>query len=228
MTPGGGSVKVSCKVHHVCQTGFWGEFYDARSPQVSTREIPLAVHLGLRWRRWRICPRRTAAAEPAAGADAVTVNWSCAGVADVYINGKPLRDYKPDFLSREDEPAYEYHASASLKVGDVITVGAKKGKVAGFRLAVFNAKNQVVWQSETSNWRSYAVNPRVAKRWYLPATAMRSRLGSGHRGGQGVSAAGGSSRRRRPTWPTRSGTRMPTRCFWPAKSRPGGTWCGCR
>ena len=119
----------------------------------------------------------------------MTVNWSCAGVADVYINGKPLRDYKPDFLSREDEPAYEYHASASLKVGDVITVGAKKGKVAGFRLAVFNAKDQVVWQSETSNWRSYAVNPRVGEVLVPAGHGHAVALGPGHRGGQGISAA---------------------------------------
>ncbi len=115
-----------------------------------------------------VVPRPAAADEPAA--NAVTVYWSCAGTADVYINGKPLREAKPD-----DEPAYEYHAPASLKVGDVITVGAKKGKVAGFRLAVFNAKKQLVWQSETTNWRAYAVAARSAKRWYMPATAIRAR-----------------------------------------------------
>jgi hypothetical protein len=118
---------------------------------------------------------RLLAAEGSA-ADAVTVYWSCAGVADVYIGGKPLREAKPDFLTREDEPAYEYHASATLKVGDVITVGAKKGKIAGFRLAVFNAKNELVWQSETSNWRTYVIrDSRSAKRWYMPATAARAR-----------------------------------------------------
>ncbi len=123
-------------------------------------------------------PELAVAGEPAAaaGAEAVTVYWAGAGTADVYLDGKPLRDAKPDFLTRGDEAGYEYHAAAMLKVGDVITVGAKKGKVAGFRLAVFDDKNRLVWQSETSNWRAYAVrDARSAKRWYMPATAARAR-----------------------------------------------------
>jgi hypothetical protein len=125
-------------------------------------------------------PGLAVAEEPAAasGPDAVTVYWASAGTADVYINGKSLRSANPDFLTRgvASEAAYEYHAPATLKAGDVITVGAKKGKVAGFRLAVLDDKNRLVWQSETSNWRAYAVrDARTAKRWFMPATAARAR-----------------------------------------------------
>lgn len=109
---------------------------------------------------------------------AVTLVWCCAGTADVYFNGKPLRDAKPDFLTRADETGWEYSAKAELKVDDVLTVGARRGgKGSGFRLAAFDHKNRLVWQTETANWRSYGFkDPRSAKQWYVPATAGKAKL----------------------------------------------------
>jgi len=111
-------------------------------------------------------------------AEEVTIVWSCAGAADVYLNGKALRDAKPDFRTRDDETGKEFTAKTRLKVGDALTVGARRiGSGVGFKLAAFDSQKRLVWQTETSHWRSYTLrDPRSAKRWHVPTTAAHAKM----------------------------------------------------
>lgn len=102
----------------------------------------------------------------------VTIHWNMADDADVYLNGKPLREYKPDFRSRRDEARQVFSAKAQLGVGDVFTVGGRRGGSYGFLLVAIDEKGKTVWQSDTKNWHAYV--PVDAKNWYMPAVAARS------------------------------------------------------
>lgn len=112
-------------------------------------------------------PRRSGGA---GGGGAVTIYWSCAGVADVYLNGRPLREAPGDFSVRGDESGHEYSAQAPLRVGDVITVGAKRGsRLGGFRLVALDDKGRAVWQTDTSNWKAFPVRDAgSAHRFFMP------------------------------------------------------------
>ncbi|MDP3178080.1 MAG: choice-of-anchor J domain-containing protein, partial [Spirochaetaceae bacterium] len=62
----------------------------------------------------------------------VTIYWHMADAADLYLNGQPLRTYSPDFKSRGDEaPQPAFTAQASIKTGDVFTVGTRRGGSGG-------------------------------------------------------------------------------------------------
>jgi hypothetical protein len=117
----------------------------------------------------------TVAAEPA-GPNVVTLVWHCAGTADIYINGKAVNNVKPDFLTRT-KATKEYSARVELKVGDVITVGARRTKGSGFRLIALDSAKQLVWQTESYNWRTYGFRDlRSAKRWYQPSVVAHARM----------------------------------------------------
>lgn len=113
--------------------------------------------------------------QPSLAPGEVMIVW-CGGTADVYLNGKELREAGADFTSRSDESGTEYSAKSALKPGDVITVGCRRGSDgSGFRLAAFDHKNRLVWQTETTNWHAFHLrDPRMAKRWFLPASAAKS------------------------------------------------------
>ena len=133
----------------------------------STRFVAVLITLGV--------TAATAAdrSKPRANSHEVTLVWCCGGSSDVYVNGRLLRDVSADFTVRQDELC-EYSAKADLKVGDVITVGASKGKGGiGFRLAALDAQNRLVWQTETTNWHPF-IPQRGAKKWYMPAGPARS------------------------------------------------------
>ena len=102
----------------------------------------------------------------------VTIHWNMADDADVYLNGKPLREYKPDFRSRRDEARQIFSAKAQLGVGDVFTVGGRRGGSYGFLLVAIDKKGKTLWQSDTKNWNAYV--PVDTKNWYMPAVAARS------------------------------------------------------
>lgn len=107
---------------------------------------------------------------------AVTLAWSCAGTADVYVNGRPVLAYKQDFLSRGDETGAEFTAEVDLKVGDTITVGARRSRAGvGFRLVALDSAERAVWQTEVTNWKAYV--PRDVARWFSPSTVAASPLG---------------------------------------------------
>ena len=103
----------------------------------------------------------------------VTIHWTVADDADVYLNGKPLREYKPDFRSRRDEAYKRFSAKARLGVGDVFTVGGRRGGSYGFLLVALDKQGRTVWQTDTRNWRAYV--PGDEKKWYLPSVAAGSR-----------------------------------------------------
>jgi len=102
----------------------------------------------------------------------VTIHWTIADDADVYLNGKPLREYKPDFRSRRDEAYKTFSAKALLGVGDVFTVGGRRGGSYGFLLVAIDKRGRTVWQTDTTNWRAYV--PADKEKWYLPSVAAKS------------------------------------------------------
>jgi formylglycine-generating enzyme required for sulfatase activity/tetratricopeptide (TPR) repeat protein len=104
---------------------------------------------------------------------AVTIHWSIADVADVYLNGAPLREYRPDFRTRRDEAPRAFSAAATLKNGDVITVGGRRGASYGFLLLAVDEDGRVVWRTDPEHWKVYF--PEQDARWRLPQTALDSR-----------------------------------------------------
>lgn len=137
--------------------------------------LVLALLAAIAW--MALTPKSAAAAdeeEKASDTMKVTISWTCAGVADVYLNGKSLRNTKADFISRPDETGQEFSAEAEIKVGDTITVGARRGERCGFKLAILDARQRWLWQTDVTNWKVMAVDART-KKWYMPATASRAR-----------------------------------------------------
>jgi len=103
----------------------------------------------------------------------VVIHWTIADDADVYLNGKPLRTYRPSFHTRRDEAYKRFSAKATLQSGDVFTVGGRRGGSYGFLLVALDEKGRTVWQTDTQTWQAYA--PADPKTWYLPSVAARSK-----------------------------------------------------
>lgn len=110
--------------------------------------------------------------EPPPKKTAVVLHWNMADDADIYLNGKPLRDYRPDFRTRHDEAWQQYQAQAVLTPGDVFTVGGRRGGSYGLWLVALDAENRVVWRTDTQNWKVY--QPDAPASWHLPEVALRS------------------------------------------------------
>ena len=106
---------------------------------------------------------------------AVTVHWNMANAADVYLNGKPLREYKPDFRRRRDEAYRVFSAKVKLRKGDVFTVGGSRGGSYGLVLFALDAEGKTVWKTDAKNWQVYA--PADPARWFLPKVAAASKKG---------------------------------------------------
>lgn len=104
---------------------------------------------------------------------ACTIHWSCADVADVYLNGEPLRNYGQSFIARPDEAGRRFSDEVDIKTGDVITVGARRGGSYGFLLVVVDGGGNVVWRTDTHNWKVYY--PKDKKNWFQPPKAKLSR-----------------------------------------------------
>ncbi len=98
----------------------------------------------------------------------VTFHWSCADDADVYVNGKPLRTYEPDFRTRPDEAPRAFSCEGRLGRGDVITVGARRGGSFGITLVAVDKRGRVVWKTDTRTWRVY-FPPSGTKEWFKPS-----------------------------------------------------------
>ena len=104
---------------------------------------------------------------------AVTVYWHMADDADVYLNGKPLRQYEPSFKTRPDEaPRPAFSASAVLKNGDIFTVGSRRGGSYGFMLIAVDSKGKIVFQTDQQSWKVYEPGDRAD--WYDPQVAIAS------------------------------------------------------
>lgn len=102
------------------------------------------------------------------------VYWSCADAADVYVNGKPLRHYKPSFYTRPDEANKDFSAETAISKNDVITIGARRGGSFGVLLVVVDkATDKVIWKTDTENWKVYV--PVNTTKWYLPEKAAVAR-----------------------------------------------------
>lgn len=111
---------------------------------------------------------------PAGARDtAVTVYWHMADDADVYLNGKPLRQYDPSFKTRPDEaPKPAFTASTILRDGDVFTVGGRRGGSFGLMLIAVDAAGKIVFQTDQQSWKVYEPGDRAD--WYSPQVAMAS------------------------------------------------------
>ena len=95
---------------------------------------------------------------PAAAQDGVpvTVYWHMADDADVYLNGKPLRDYYPSFRDRGDEaPRPAFSTRTFLRDGDVFTVGGRRGGSFGFMLIAVDDSGRPVFTSNDRDWSVY-------------------------------------------------------------------------
>jgi hypothetical protein len=104
----------------------------------------------------------------------VTLHWTIADDADVYLNGKPLRQYTPDFHRRGDEAYMAFEAAVALKTGDVITVGGRRGGSYGITLFALTKDGRLVFKTDTTHWKVYVPGPEDAQKWYLPAVPLRS------------------------------------------------------
>jgi len=103
----------------------------------------------------------------------VTVFWHMADDADVYLNGQPLRNYNPSFKTRPDEaPKPAFSARASLKDGDVFTVGGRRGGSYGLMLIAVDDSGRVVFKTDRESWAVYA--PGERSDWYDPSVVAIS------------------------------------------------------
>ena len=104
---------------------------------------------------------------------AVTIYWHMADAADVYLNGKPLRQYQPSFKTRPDEaPRPAFSAIATLRDGDVFTVGGRRGGSFGLMLIAADSAGRIVFQTDQLSWKIYEPGDRAD--WYNPQVAMTS------------------------------------------------------
>ena len=100
----------------------------------------------------------------------VTIYWHMADDADVYLNGRPLRNYEPSFKSRGDEaPMPAFKASAVIRNGDVFTVGGRRGGSYGFMLIAADSSGRIVFKTDPDAWRVYTPGNRTD--WYQPDAA---------------------------------------------------------
>ncbi|MDD4871908.1 MAG: hypothetical protein PHR77_15225 [Kiritimatiellae bacterium] len=104
-----------------------------------------------------------------------TVRWSCADDADVYINGKPLREYKPDFINRPEEAQKDFSTKTTITIGDIITVGCKRGGAYGFLMTILDNNGKVVWNTNIDQWETYT--PSDKKKWQQPQLALKDEKG---------------------------------------------------
>jgi hypothetical protein len=111
--------------------------------------------------------------QAASSAIPVTLYWHMADDADVYLNGVPLRRYEPSFRTRGDEaPLPAFSASATLKNGDVFTVGGRRGGSYGFMLIAVDLTGRVVFKTDQQSWKVY--RPGERNDWYQPGVAGSS------------------------------------------------------
>lgn len=104
---------------------------------------------------------------------AVTIYWHMADNADVYLNGKPLRNYEPSFKTRPDEaPQPAFSARAIIKNGDVFTVGGRRGGSFGLMLIAVDAQNNIVFMTDRDSWKVY--EPGEKPDWFSPTVALNS------------------------------------------------------
>ncbi|MCX5796772.1 MAG: AbfB domain-containing protein [Elusimicrobia bacterium] len=106
----------------------------------------------------------------------VTLYWHMADDADVYLNGRPLREYSPSFKTRGDEaPQPAFSTAAVLQDGDVFTVGGRRGGSFGFMLIATDASGSVLFATDQQAWKVYTPGDRAD--WFEPAAAKASRSG---------------------------------------------------
>ncbi|MDD5629656.1 MAG: AbfB domain-containing protein [Elusimicrobia bacterium] len=106
----------------------------------------------------------------------VTLYWHMADDADVYLNGRPLREYSPSFKTRGDEaPRPAFSVPAVLRDGDVFTVGGRRGGSYGFMLIAEAAGGRDVFMTDKDSWKAYKPGERAD--WFEPAAAKASESG---------------------------------------------------
>lgn len=103
----------------------------------------------------------------------VTIFWHMADNADVYLNGRPLRDYTPSFKTRPDEaPRPAFSARAILHNGDIFTVGGRRGGSYGLMLIAVDDSNRIVFKTDRTSWAVY--EPGERPDWFDPSVANAS------------------------------------------------------
>lgn len=103
----------------------------------------------------------------------VTIYWHMADDADLYLNGKALRNYSPSFKTRRDEaPLPPFSARAVIKNGDIFTVGGRRGGSFGLMLIAVDDSGRVVYKTDRDNWAVY--EPGERSDWFDPSVAISS------------------------------------------------------
>ncbi len=103
----------------------------------------------------------------------VTIFWHMADDADVYLNGKPLRNYSPSFKTRPDEaPKPAFSVRATLSNGDNFTVGGRRGGSYGLMLIAVDDNGRIVFKTDRNSWAVYEPGERVD--WFEPSVAHAS------------------------------------------------------
>jgi len=124
----------------------------------------------------KVSPKVTAPLKPSRKQERnCTLYWSCADVADVYLNGEPLQSYPQDFRTRADEASKRFSAEATISKGDVITVGARRGGSFGFLMVIMENGKKTVWKTDRKTWRTY--DPKDKTQWYLAGEANAAKKG---------------------------------------------------
>src|SRR6056297_150851 len=102
----------------------------------------------------------------------VTFYWHAADTADIYINGRPIKVFNPNYEVRGDEaPLEPFELRGTIKEGDIITVGTRRGGSYGFMMVAVNNGGQVVMKTDR-NWKWY--DPYDGNVWFQPQAFQRS------------------------------------------------------
>ncbi len=117
-------------------------------------------------------PAKPVADDSNRGGIPVTFYWHAADTADIYINGRPLKVFNPNYEVRGDEaPREPFELRGTIKQGDIITVGTRRGGSYGFMMVAVNNGGQVVMKTDR-NWKWY--EPAGENLWFQPQAYRNS------------------------------------------------------
>src|SRR6056297_1700946 len=117
-------------------------------------------------------PAQQEVARPSGEGMPVRFYWHSADTADIYINGRPIKNFNPNYETRRDEaPLEPFELEWTIKNGDIITVGTRRGGIYGFMMVAVNRAGKVVMKTDR-NWQWY--EPSTENVWFQPEAYQRS------------------------------------------------------
>lgn len=117
-------------------------------------------------------PAQQEDSQPANQGVPVRFYWHAADTADIYINGRPIKTFNPNYETRRDEaPLDPFEMEGNIKNGDIITVGTRRGGSYGFMMVAVNRAGKLVLKTDR-NWKWY--EPATENVWFQPQAFQRS------------------------------------------------------